>query len=237
MKKAFTMLELIFVIIIIGILAAMILPSTRTNPLQEAAVQLASHIRYTQHLAIVDDRYDRTNLDGAGVAKWYKERWQLVFTNSARPNSTVAYTIFSDASAAASAGSPDISEVALNPQDNSKILSGGTTAVGFTSNHAQVTKKLNLELSYGVTSVTMGGGCPAAGLRLAFDSLGRPLKGDHDSMKSPYNTSNPYKTGKQRLIMTPCTITLSDGADTEVLRIMQETGFVCILDATRKRCI
>ena len=228
MKKAFTMLELIFVIIIIGILAAMILPSTRTNPLQEAAVQLASHIRYTQHLAIVDDRYDKTNTDGAGAAKWYKERWQLVFTNSARPNSTVAYTIFSDVSAAASAGSPDISEVALNPQDNSKVLSGGTTAVGFTSNHAQVTKKLNLELSYGVTTVTMGGGCPAAGLRLAFDSLGRPLKGDHDTMTSPYNTSNPYALGNQRLIMADCTIDLTDGTNTVRLTVRPETGYVSI---------
>ena len=57
MKKAFTMLELVFVIVVIGILAAAIIPSTRTNPAQEAAIQLLSDIRYTQHLAMIDDKY------------------------------------------------------------------------------------------------------------------------------------------------------------------------------------
>ncbi|MBA1433268.1 MAG: prepilin-type N-terminal cleavage/methylation domain-containing protein [Epsilonproteobacteria bacterium] len=37
MKKAFTMLELVFVIVVIGILAALILPRTKTNPVQAAA--------------------------------------------------------------------------------------------------------------------------------------------------------------------------------------------------------
>ncbi|MDQ7060006.1 MAG: type II secretion system protein [Sulfurimonas sp.] len=67
MKKAFTMIELIFVLVVVGILAAVILPRTKTNPLQEAAIQLLSHIRYTQHLALVDDVYD------ANDANWYKK--------------------------------------------------------------------------------------------------------------------------------------------------------------------
>jgi len=77
MKKAFTMLELVFVIIVIGILAAVIIPSTRTNPAQEAAIQLLSHIRYTQHLAMVDDKYDATN------PTWFQERWQIIFAGNA----------------------------------------------------------------------------------------------------------------------------------------------------------
>ena len=76
MKKAFTMLELVFVIIVIGILAAVIIPSTRTNPAQEAAIQLISHIRYTQHLAMIDDKYDATNTN------WFLNRWQIRFTGN-----------------------------------------------------------------------------------------------------------------------------------------------------------
>ena len=60
MKKAFTMLELVFVIVVAGIIAAVVIPNTKTNPAQEAAIQLLSHIRYTQHLAMVDDKYDST---------------------------------------------------------------------------------------------------------------------------------------------------------------------------------
>jgi len=76
MKKAFTMLELIFVIVVIGILAAVILPRTKTNPVQEAAVDLLSKIRYTQHLALVDDKYDASN------TSWYKNRWQIQFNGN-----------------------------------------------------------------------------------------------------------------------------------------------------------
>jgi len=72
MKRfAFTMLELIFVIIVIGILAVLAMPSFNTNPLQLAAEQVATHIRYTQHLAMVDDVYDPTDNN------WHSNRWTI----------------------------------------------------------------------------------------------------------------------------------------------------------------
>ena len=76
MKKAFTLLELVFVIVVIGILAVVIIPNTRTNPAQEAAVQLVSHIRYTQHLAMVDDKFNSAN------TTWYRNLWQIVFNGN-----------------------------------------------------------------------------------------------------------------------------------------------------------
>ncbi len=86
MRKAFTLLELVFVLVVIGILAAVIIPNTRTNPVREAAVQLVSHIRYTQHLAMVDDKFDAAN------ANWYRDRWQIVFIGN-------KYSIISDINA------------------------------------------------------------------------------------------------------------------------------------------
>lgn len=76
MRKAFTLLELVFVIVVIGILAAVIIPNTRTNPAREAAVDLVSKIRYTQHLAMVDDKFDVAD------ATWMRNRWQIVFTDA-----------------------------------------------------------------------------------------------------------------------------------------------------------
>lgn len=72
MKKAFTLLELVFAIVVIGILAATIIPSTNTNSSAEAATQLASHIRYTQHLAMMDDKYRASST-------WFRDRWQIRF--------------------------------------------------------------------------------------------------------------------------------------------------------------
>lgn len=83
MKKAFTMIELVFVIVVIGILAGAILPSTRTNPNAEASLKLISDIRYTQHLALVNDKIDPSN------ASWFKEHWNISFNGS-------TYSIMSD---------------------------------------------------------------------------------------------------------------------------------------------
>jgi len=217
MKKAFTLLELIFVIIVIGILTAIILPSTRRTPLQEAALQLVSHIRYTQHLAMMDDVLNPDD------NIWYKKRWQLVFSNAVAPDSTVGYTIFSDTATGVGtsvAGDADMSEVAINPQDSTKRLTGGY-ASAISSTHAQVTKKLNLQLSYGIDRVDFDDGCNG-GLRLFFDHNGRPMKGDQDSM------TGGYSAGSQRLITSLCTIVLYSGDRNISITVEPESGYAAI---------
>jgi prepilin-type N-terminal cleavage/methylation domain-containing protein len=102
MKKAFTMLELVFAIVVIGILAAAIIPNTRTNPVQEAAIQLTSAVRYTQHLALVDDKYNAAN------ATWFRNRWQIRFSGTNDNN----YTIVSD----------NNTTFAVDPQNSAKNL-------------------------------------------------------------------------------------------------------------------
>jgi len=83
MKKAFTMMELVIVIVIIGILAAFVMPRMSSNKTAEAAVKLLSDIRYTQHLAMVDDKYDAAN------PTWYENIWQMRFIGN-------TYSIVSD---------------------------------------------------------------------------------------------------------------------------------------------
>ena len=217
MKKAFTMLELIFVIVVAGILAAMIIPSTRTNPLQEAAIQVLSHIRYTQHLAMVDDKYD------ANDTSWYKGRWQIVFSNNVNTNDQQAYTIFSDKSDYS--GDPSVTEIAKNPLNTALLLSGGYTGtVSLDVNHDSFigAKKLNIGMSYGVDDVNLSGGCSNA--RVSFDHLGRPFTGDQNTMTGPYSAPT------QRLITSDCIITLThtDGNDLNI-SIEPETGYTKII--------
>lgn len=76
MRKAFTLLELVFVIIVIGILAVVILPSTKTNVTGEAATKFVTDLRYAKHLGIIDDVYTKNN------ASWYKNRWTLHINNN-----------------------------------------------------------------------------------------------------------------------------------------------------------
>ena len=210
MKKAFTLLELVFVIVVIGILAATIIPNTRTNPVQEAAIQLVSHIRYTQHLAMMDDRFDSTD------ATWFQTLWQIRFTAGILPlPGQVAYGIFSDTdkNQAPTLGG----NVAVDPQSGLLMTGGVTNALPYSDD--RVLKKANLGMTYGITSVTFGSECNDA-MRIAFDNLGRPIEGDISSAN--LITDLKYITGT-------CQITISNGTNPDaVILIEPETGYTHI---------
>lgn len=74
-KLAFTMLELVFVIVVIGILSAAIIPRMDRDNLYEASEQLLTHIRYTQHLAMSDNIYEESD------ANWFKDRWNITISD------------------------------------------------------------------------------------------------------------------------------------------------------------
>ncbi|EAJ5693991.1 prepilin-type N-terminal cleavage/methylation domain-containing protein [Campylobacter fetus] len=74
MKKAFTLIEIIIVLVIVGIMASFTIPKLNRNDLRLAADQIVSHIRYTQHLAIIDDKFDTKDTKDTN---WYKGRWQI----------------------------------------------------------------------------------------------------------------------------------------------------------------
>ena len=199
------MLELVFVILVIGILASVIIPRTKTNSLQEAAIQLVSDIRYTQHLAMIDDKYDSTD------SNWYRNRWQLLFGRSEYTDGKYAYTIFSDY-LATSQGNPELTEIAVNPLDRNKLLSGGYSGE-LDWKDPQATKKLNIGYSYGVVAISTHN-CGAK--RIAFDNLGRPFKGNDSS----WNSSTDGILKKQ------CIFTLHGENETINIYIEPETGYV-----------
>lgn len=216
MKKAFTMLELIFVIIIMGIIAVVVIPRTGSNKLAEAATQLLSHIRYTQHLAMVDDKFNPND------SVWYKKRWQILFANTAGSGNTWSYMIFSD-SLGNSTGTPDVNEHAVNPLDSSKFLTGGYSAGNIAFDDARASAELNIGKKYGITAVDFSSSCSVAGSkRVAFDHLGRPMKGNLSSM------TGSYSAGTQRLITQTCNITLTDSGGNLIISIEPETGYAHI---------
>lgn len=202
-KRAFTMFELVFVIVVSGILAYLAIPKSNRDPLREAAEQIVMHIRYTQHLAMQDDKFNPQSSD------WYKKQWRVLF-HSEKSKSIWRYTVYQDTSVSGNPNSTN--QIANDPQDNTKILTSGFQRQTWTK---KVNKKLNLTDSYGVSSMSFS---DCGGQQIIFDNLGRP----HTTI---LNATRQY----QKLLKRTCTITLNgkDGGKISII-ILPETGFACI---------
>jgi Tfp pilus assembly protein FimT len=200
MKRfAFTMLELVFVIIVIGILAILAMPNFNRHPLQEAAEQVASHIRYTQHLAMVDNLYDPDPTD----PRWYRSLWRIRFYQN---GGSYYYTVFSDKDKNGNADySVGKTEIAVDPLKHINM------------NVSNNNKDMNLADTYGIKTVTCS--CDGVGnIDIFFDEKGRPYV---DSL----NVANRYTA----LLNNDCTITLVHNTDgNATITIRPETGYVSV---------
>ncbi len=219
--KAFTILELVFVIVVAGILTIVFVPRFDRNNLQEAANQVISHIRYTQHLAMIDDVCNNKN------TTWFKSRWQIKFLKNSGSNNQWSYTVFSDW-AGTHTGNPDKKEIAKNPIDSNRYLTGGTSGtylIQFTDKEA--TRELNIGNEYGIKEVKFGGGCRSNVRYISFDYLGRPFNSFPENL--PYEIPS---SGYHKLITSTCTIELcidNSCIDKIIIAIEPETGYAHII--------
>lgn len=207
-SKAFTMLELVFVIVVIGILAALALPRLDRDIRQEAADNILSAIRYTQHLALNDDK---TN---PFVSNWQKALWQIRFTQSG--GTTWSYTIGSNSDSTGT--NIDKTESAIDPF-NGKYMFNQNPA----SPANDESPNIFLSKKYGIDNITFNcpNGTSTSPRHIAFDNIGRTYRG----ISTATNDYTSYMQGD-------CNITF-EFEDSNILdltiNIAQETGYVSIV--------
>ena len=225
-KRAFTMIELVFVIVVVGILAAIMIPKLNRNASREAANQILTHIRYTQHLAMQDDKYE--NFINNQSKLWFKMRWGIAFNNTSlydeclidKPGiKTWKYNVFFDNSFKGNINSE--SEVANDIYKSGKLLSGGWSGMS-TDACKKINKELNLGKRFGITSVDFKDGC--SGMQtINFDEMGRPMK--VVSVTKNRGAKRPY----DRLLKKDCSITITDKRGNQTtITIEKESGFAYI---------
>lgn len=216
-KKAFTMIELIFVIVVLGILAALALPRMDRDLRQEAADNILSAIRYTQHMALMDDK---TNPDDVN---WQQTLWMIKFTGG----NNAYYTVSSDIGPTIpTRGTVNKTESAIDPA-NGKYMYNSSGA--FSSIGANESPNIFLGHKYGINAITFSAGCNAhnsalaANVKhLAFDNLGRPHSGLDTTATGL--AGNDYAT----YISSDCNITFAfsnASINPLVITIRQETGY------------
>ncbi len=246
MKRGFTLLELVMVIIVVGILATMAVPRLNDDQIYQAANQVISHIRYTQHLAMQDNKFNPSD------SEWYKGRWQIQFVQNITAGGTCsksapnawAYHVYSDHPTYT--GNPDIVDLAKNPEDSNAYLSGGfnnTICLDASENpgNAVTTPSMRLGEAFGIENIAFSTTCSVGGSkRIAFDNIGRPLYGAFHNFINPYGTASRNRIIKQKCLISlcltascsPCTVSDSndiscpDEGDQRVdIVIEPETGY------------
>lgn len=203
--KAFTMIELVFVIVVLGILAALALPRLERDLRQEAADNILSAIRYTQHLALNDNKTDPAD------ANWQREFWQIRFSTSGN-NLANFYTVSTDRD---QDGSVDKNESAIDPTDGKYMYNDDSDTIidSDESSNIFIGKK------YGINSMNFSGGC-AGEDHIAFDQLGRP----HTGIGAASNDYTTYMTSDCTIIMGFADTVFDDLNIT----ITAETGYASI---------
>ena len=207
MKKAFTMIELIFIIVVVGILAAVAIPRIDRDNLIELVDQVTTHIRYTQQLAMMDNVYDGNEAD------WYKNYWRIDFRNAESGSAAGwRYNVYKNTKD--DGGPNSLNKIAVDPQNPRKHLTSGFARQNYPAD--RINKKLDLKNTYDIQDITFEGCGDLRNQTIAFDSKGRP----HGA---PQNAGNPY----DKVLHTPCIITFTDSGDRSIqIAVQPETGFI-----------
>lgn len=229
-NNGFTAIELIFVIIVAGILAAMVIPRLELNGAREAAAQILTHIRYTQHLAMQDDKF----VFSKDEKLWFKMRWGMTINNTNLQECSIdepgiktwKYSVFYDKRGSGNKFSGNLNskdEAAIDTQKSNKFLSAGWSGIP-QSYCDKINRDLNIEKKYGIKSVKFIGGCGKNRAQtIDFDELGRPMR--VVSITGNKGAKRPYS----RLLKDDCKIVLTDkNNNVASINIEKRSGYAYI---------
>lgn len=215
-RTAFTMLELIMVIVVLGILASLAMPRLERETRQEAADQILSAIRYTQHLALVDHKHLFDNKN------WQRRFWRIRFGTCVAADETRYYAIGSDDDASGSDNAEfSRTEAAIDPISSKPLFwTNGTSCDKGDAGTQDVSSEIFITQKYGLKEIQSSGGCSSA-KHIGFDHLGRPHHGEKFSSSDQADYAGYMKTR--------CTFTFTMQDDeTFSIHIEPETGYAFI---------
>ncbi|MFT7880513.1 MAG: prepilin-type N-terminal cleavage/methylation domain-containing protein [Sulfurimonas sp.] len=205
-RAAFTMIELVFVIVVLGILAAMALPRMDRDQRQGAADEILSSIRYTQHIALQDYKHDSND------PKWQQKFWKIMFADC--PANGLYYRIGSDESTGGN-GLFAEAEAARDPLNRKPLFADNGNC-----GDDDINENILLGKRFGVSLTNTSGGC--AGIQhIGFDHLGRP----HVSYGAS-TIANYASYMDQRCTLS---FSMSDG-ETFDITIEPETGYAEVVN-------
>jgi len=211
-QTAFTMIELLLVIIVLGILTSLAIPRMDRDRSQEAADNILSSIRYTQHLALTDNKTDPFDTN------WQQKFWMIRFVMDSTGENSF-YTVSSDTD---KSGTIHKAETAIDPSNGKYMYNTTGATVTMDSDESP---NIFIGNNYGINAINLNNsGCTTQ--HIAFDNLGRP----HTGLKTTATgtlAGNNYAT----YMSNDCNMTFSfidSSTDSFNIIIKKETGYAYI---------
>ena len=209
------------------------MPRFGSDDLAYARDQVIRHIRYTQHLALMDDKYlseaklsKYTNTDRKlkDSTVWFKKMWQIQFhQNKVNNLDDDSYSIYSDRPTATQdtnyMGITPIVQFASDPQTGLWLAGRpAEDATTITSTNrlvdVDITDKYGVIVNMDTCTITND---TVSSNHILFDHLGRPY-----CLPNTFNEFNPYKLLSTKQIR----IHLSKNNDTLDICVEPESGYV-----------
>jgi len=91
MKKSFTIIELILVIILLLLIYNIFTPKVKINTIDELTNRLVVYLKQTRYQALINDKYNHND-----DSFWHKKRWTLKFFRCKESVGGIYYVIYSD---------------------------------------------------------------------------------------------------------------------------------------------
>jgi prepilin-type N-terminal cleavage/methylation domain-containing protein len=223
MKKSFSLIELLIVIIVVGILYSTIKFKLSNTSLIQAANQVVSYINYTKHLALKDNKMQYYPLNNSVIEMnrskyWFKQWWQIRFSYNG--NNEYFYEIFSDIPYISSTGSDTYNfdgtgrkpsgdtnwakTYALNPLNHKYLTGSCSDSSSDYPNCNEADEKLNLTKTYGIVKIKYTNF--GSSKKLLFDNYGNVYLREGDDGDA--GDINPYDKDKRIPLMKTAKITL-----------------------------
>jgi len=144
---SFSLIEIIFTIVLIAILSTFFLPKKIDNKLNFVADKLVLYLKYTRYLALIDNKFNPDD------DMWFRERWTLKFQNCRSSVGGLYYVIYSDKN---HGGNINKEECAKDPLTRKWIYSSNyCTQTATSSRYVLLTKEygvIKVEISCNNTS-------------------------------------------------------------------------------------
>lgn len=114
MKKSFSLLEIIFTILLLALLYTIFIPKKQTNNFDDFINRMLIYMNYTRFQSLIDDKKDTQN------ELWAKKRWTIKFFRCRSDVGGIYYSIYSDKNLT---GHVSIEDSLKDPLTNKNIYS------------------------------------------------------------------------------------------------------------------